>query len=107
MNATQAQPSIDITRVTELEPWRAHLLAAADYIEEKGWQRCSLGLPGGPRCVLGALTSVEHEAGGITNSAFYFARFLGRTVSAIGGWNDAPGRTQAEVVETLRRCALQ
>lgn len=78
--------------------------AAADLIEpEEAWGKC--------HC---ASTAISHAAGRRDpldrNSQKFFARFLGLEIPtlafrSIWAWNDAPERTQTEVVETLRKAA--
>lgn len=51
-------------------------------------------------CVLGATEKVDPDNSAAADE--YLSRYLGRTV---GDWNDAPERTQAEVVAALRAAA--
>ena len=55
-------------------------------------------------CALGAILRF---GGGAMNADDYFGNFLQDRQNwlAIGHWNDAPGRTQAEVVPKLREAA--
>lgn len=88
---------------------------AAEYLEEYGWsqgkdQFITYGEEGGPRCIMGAIQS----AGGYGQlrelAAEFFAEVLeldypineyaSPAVRPIR-WNDEPGRTKDEVVNTL------
>ena len=97
---------------------RSVLLAAADLVEPYGrWTRHELArdadgrsaAPTGPHarcwCVAGALQAV---CGGAASGAYQDAmEWLMRAagLTNVSGWNDAPGRTSAEVVALLRRAA--
>jgi hypothetical protein len=77
------------------------LLKARDRVM-RGWQQGKLGeLSGGPVCLIGAVRYA------CANDANYFAAldFLYDAISIqdVIGWNDTPGRTQAEVVAALDR----
>lgn len=86
----------------------AALLAAAWYIEEHGWCQHDEIDEDGRVCMLGALGKVIKRGLG-----FEAIEALGFDVvhrdsicgTPAADWNDAPGRTQAEVVERLRRAA--
>lgn len=79
---------------------------ARHYLEEHGWIQNTLGHPGGPRCLLGAIFAVNHDHS-ITRSGLN--RALGfsashRTAShrtPFVAWNDEPGRTIEDVYALL------
>ena len=93
---------------------------AADYIEKNGllkgdywtYDEESYPVPNGPCCTMGALrtcASTDRYPPNIWNRGSLEAalraveaRLSGRTVPE---WNDDPGRTQEEVVSTLREVA--
>lgn len=55
-------------------------------------------------CVLGATAASAGSNLGLSSAADHFLRdFLG--VEELGSWNDAPDRSQEEVVDALRRAA--
>lgn len=94
------------------EPWRKVLLDAADYIETHGWCQ-DYARSGQSVCLMGAIASVsdgvfcgrgdqnirQHSKIGDEAAEKMFAANKG------SGWNDAPGRTAAEVCAALRACA--
>lgn len=58
-------------------------------------------------CVVGATMAVTGIVASMAADR-YFAEFLGETgVDAVERWNDAPERTQAEVVAKLREAAAK
>lgn len=88
---------------------------AADYIEEYGWTQGSesSSAPGCPTCA-GIAIDVAAKDGDDVHPAWFAAMdFLCRVIGTPGDpgaasvieWNDTPGRTQAEVVTTLRTAA--
>jgi hypothetical protein len=100
---------------------------AADLIEERGWQNADhsvgddpwgggadgstpLCLEGGILAALGLSTGKELIPPiGFTRCASYRAvadHLYGDPARMVFTWNDAPGRTAAEVIEVLRACAL-
>jgi hypothetical protein len=81
------------------------LLGAADYIERHGWCQRSSQDSGGAVCAAWALTiAAGHDLSVSLEAGHRLLRLTGgRTVPA---WNDASGRTKAEVVETLRSAAF-
>lgn len=98
-----------------LEPWRKLLLDAADALETRGHVKGVL-CDGGRVCVRGALNVAVH--GNYTFPAVYppsyneaeqvIADHLGfHNIYDVVEWNNAPERTQAEVVGALRACAAQ
>lgn len=86
------------------------LMGAADYLEEHGWLRHYFGYDGGPACALGAI----HVAMGGRMPGYPGRDADHETVNALGlpyrgvtHWNDAPGRTETEVVTRLRAAAYR
>jgi hypothetical protein len=82
---------------------REVLLKAAEHIERYGWRQRSKGAPEAPCCVIGAMEVVTED----DRAAFDEARFAlrGRVGWQLVAWNDAPGRTAAEVITALRGAA--
>lgn len=87
---------------------------AADYIEEYGWTQGpeSSSVPGCPTCAGIAIDLAAKDGDEVVPEWFAAVDFLRGVVGAsrfgAGGvidWNDAPGRTQAEVVTALRTAA--
>lgn len=76
------------------------LSRAADLIEKPGaWTQRRYGSPGRPMCAVGALRAASHD-GPYTAPYNYLARYVDS--AAVSIWNDAPERTQSEVVSVLR-----
>jgi hypothetical protein len=81
------------------------LLKAAALVEPEGAWTQGTFRDGGARCMVGAINDC---AGEMTNAEY---RELSLTVAEAVGcesltmWNDAAGRTQAEVVAALRKAA--
>lgn len=73
---------------------------AACILETNGWLQFSFGKDGGPRCLGGALS----EANALRSVAILEAMFPGVADAVMAGvnWNNAPGRTMAEVAAKLR-----
>lgn len=77
--------------------------AAADQIERHGWAQLVFDAKDGSRCVLGAINRVVGST--------YIQRDRSKELlwAYIGQspmyWNDKPGRTADEVIETLRKAA--
>ena len=95
-------------------PVSAVLSAAADLIEPPGaWTQGVVARNAYGRCCYGysrqavcwcasaAISRVDH---GSSLAHYKFSDFLGESIPI---WNDAPGRTQAEVVQALRAAALK
>lgn len=76
---------------------------AADLIEEEGWIQGEEHNSGG-YCAIGALKRISgSEWPHITKAHIVAVGALSsRVASPIVDWNDAPGRTKEEVVNTLR-----
>lgn len=97
-----------------LEPWRQHLLAAAECLRVWGWCQ-GTGKIGNRRCVqnaisyvVGAINIVEMNAKPIT--AYHEANkklgsYLGILGESTDSWNDQPGRTVEEVIAALEGAA--
>lgn len=90
------------------------LLKAANYLEENSWCQHSLMSFNGAVCLYGALIQVEteHSWDVETRSALphpIAEKAMGRIYDTIKidgvSFNDAPGRTKAEVVAVLRAAA--
>lgn len=84
------------------------LNAAADLIERKGWARAEY-YGAGCYCVLGAILAVQNETFGLEDLNDACVAAAEAIVDAppymLARWNDHPKRTQAEVVEALRKAA--
>lgn len=94
------------------------LEGAAALIEERGWRQGAYTDPSGRLCLMGAVVmacvgSVSQEAalvcryqhGDALNHYMNAALDTVPTRVRAWEWNDAPGRTQGEVVALLRRAA--
>lgn len=81
------------------------LLDAADRLEEHGWCQGVAVDRTGRMCVVGAVSYHADKAGKIWPAA---VDRIQRQIDAldIAAWNDAPGRTQDEVVSMLREAAI-
>lgn len=85
----------------------AEVLLAAAALVERGWCQHQLHTRAPERwCAIGAITSAARYAG-CAGSEFSACDVLKQVVPIddIAGWNDAPERTQAEVVAALRAAA--
>lgn len=92
------------------------LVAAKAYLLKYGWQQDLYGKDGGPRCMVGAVSSalgcpVAHAEG--HDAAFALARVLGagdpetaRDTIVIPHFNDGEGRTLDEVIDAFDRAIL-
>lgn len=94
---------------------------AALLIEERGWCRADRQSPDGQLCIVGAIELAQfgsvHELGDIDGvpseqidpfalpGAMAVEKYLGLEARGTWGWNDAPGRTAAEVIAALRAAA--
>jgi hypothetical protein len=85
---------------------RRALLDAAELLERDGWCR---GTPKGDgrHCVLGALGLAIRRTIEINDPCLVVLREVtgAKPPRGLVDWNDAPGRTQAEVVAALREAA--
>lgn len=93
---------------------RAVLLQAADHIDKVGLHKGDFFAPGGPRdtvpcCTLGALEIAAegplNSLGLLLNTHTTLRNFLRLDPGTIPQWNDLPGRTKEQVVDSLRACA--
>lgn len=84
---------------------------AALLIEERGWKQDDLGDQTGPYCAWGGIAvasgaldlRMDMRSNAIEEEALrFFQMYLGESVP---GFNDAPGRTAAEVTAALRAAA--
>jgi hypothetical protein len=86
------------------------LLRAADLLEEFGWRQMHVGSKRqGAFCALGAINTATSDHGLERGAEWQEARqILERLVGgSVAHWNDADGRTRAEVVAKLREAASQ
>lgn len=95
----------DKPKVEVVPSHRQVLLEAADLIEEKGWCQGMYNNRSGAMCMMGAIINA-----GRRHEHRYTSRAHLRLIEAVGGvapvlWNDAPERTQEEVVSALRKAA--
>jgi hypothetical protein len=92
--------------VTGLLPSEA-LAKAADLIEPEGAWRQGPSLRDGAQCAVNALAAAtrQGQSWGAMIDFAYQAIGLDAGSMALSEWNDAPGRTQAEVVAALRQAA--
>lgn len=79
------------------------LLEAAEYLELYGWIQGEMGAFGGPCCIVGATVSVDPLGEARAEAQLAVRRYL--SVDSLPLWNDAPGRTAAEVIAALRGAA--
>lgn len=95
------------TQEQTIEPWRKVLLDAADHLQANGWWQCGASARGGAWCA----SNVLGKVGASDESEWIARKKLGRYLGggdyllAIFEWNDAPERTAAEVIATLRKVA--
>lgn len=81
------------------------LLNAAKVIERDGWCQHSFSIKG-TRCLVAALWEAGDYAGDVVYNHAKL-RLLGFVdTPSVVGWNDVPGRTQAEVMALLCEAAL-
>lgn len=85
------------------------LLAAARYIEEHGWHKGSAVSADGRVCIVGAIKAVCFQdpddfdwSPGAVAAVDVAAHHVGDYAHV---WNDAPERTEAEVLSALREAA--
>jgi hypothetical protein len=86
------------------------LRAAARYIEEHGWYQGNYRNTDGRVCIVGAILSVTPEVDDTGDPGRLRSRSVDVLVlafddKAVTRWNDAPGRTEAEVLVALRAAA--
>lgn len=89
-----------------LAPDRLALLRAAEYLETNGWRR-GAGIIGKPLCILSALVvSINTEQSEVYPNALYLLKDHLRCDNVVR-WNDAPDRTQNQVITALRAAAME
>jgi hypothetical protein len=76
-------------------------MRAAAYIEEHGWCQRAMEDASGRVCLIEAITSTGGYLDGVGAA---IERLIGPDFIS---WNDAPGRTQTEVVKMLRAAAIE
>ena len=82
------------------------LLKAVDIIEDMGWWQGNLIGPHGERCVAEAIAEADSMVAPDAYAALRQHLGIGPDDQfAIGHWNDAPERTQEEVIAALRGAA--
>ena len=94
-------PKWDKQVEVELDAASRSLLSAAAYIEEHGWCQGVLRKDTGEVCMIGAFMFINCNY-------TVFSRLsaaIGVPPMDISRWNDAPGRTKNEVVDSLRKAA--
>ena len=95
------------------EPWRQVLLHAADLIDRIGWCQHTECDDKGRVCAAEALMRVAYATHDMASTySFAICRLSyfvtsGRQSGAAIAWNDAEGRTAAEVTGAMRACAWQ
>lgn len=89
--------------------WRDLLLRAADAIEKFGHAKNALCEPSGAMCAIGALNFADRGSAVTGQDSSANLSAWTHLCRAVGGsvveWNNAPGRTAAEVVATMRAAA--
>lgn len=99
---------------------KAILLETANFIEKRGWAQRSFETSDGRVCILEALTRVcrrrcEDTPMALSQAVVRLRETAGLPRSSLPlvilqkgliTWNDEPGRTKEEVIETLRKAAL-
>lgn len=90
-----------------VEPWRQHLLGAAQVLRDRGWtQRFAVHPLSNAVCAAQAI----RMAVGSSESGFPYHLAIGKFVGFTGcptvpGWNDQPGRTAEQVIAALEGAA--
>lgn len=77
---------------------------AADYLEKNGWCQGRNETKDGRVCLVEALARVADPKTHLAAYDFLSTRYGG---VALSRWNDAPGRTQAEVIAALREAGRE
>lgn len=85
------------------------LRAVADHIEANGWLQQAYSDHTGRCCAAGAMNKLctDDARSFDSRSAIAFGVFYRLTGKDIATFNDAPGRTQAQVLDKLRKVADQ
>ena len=85
------------------------LREAAAILERDGWEQGTYGDESGPNCIRGAINRAAGCKSTVSvNEEIAHPAYVAITRHIHCGlelWNDAPGRTQAEVVKALLRAA--
>lgn len=93
-----------------VEPWRQHLLGAAQVLRENGWCQ-NIAQIGSRRCVQAAIGCViPSPIEGTMSVAFHeanhkLAHYLGLPGDITHMWNDQPCRTAEQVIAALEGAA--
>lgn len=98
------------TKPSQLEPWQLALFAAADLIAFEGFVQNRLyDDRTGAHCVIGAINQYHTLSWSTTDDNWCLNKLCGylglSDWNSIVSWNNAPERTQAEVVAALRGAA--
>lgn len=89
----------------------AQKLEEAMALIEKGWTQHELSSPSGEVCLLGAVCAVLGKSPHDLDAAIPAQPLMRALKKAtgfrgyLGDWNDAPERTQAEVIEAFKKAA--
>jgi hypothetical protein len=92
----------------ELNETATTLLRARQYLVERGWCKGAFGDDGSPRCMVGAILSATGARGCFDPLILGAMRALKSVTGSPGtvvGWNDAPDRTEQEVLDAFDRAA--
>lgn len=81
------------------------LTAAAELIERDGWCQYVSTNNEGRRCAVGAINVAAGRD--YSNSSYALWAMRQHIGESVAQWNDAPERTQAEVVAALREAAAK
>jgi hypothetical protein len=87
-----------------LSPSSVTLLKAANYMEEHGWCQHREIDDHGRVCAYGAILKVAEDEDWGGKAAGRLRSYIG--CGGIATWNDQPGRTEAEVIATMRAAAI-
>ena len=89
------------------EPWRQVLLDAADLIDRIGWCQHTECDHNGRVCAAEALMRVAaHDVTTYAVAMTHLSCFVA-SPKTVPEWNDAEGRTAAEVTDGMRACAAR
>lgn len=81
------------------------LFDAARHLEVHGWLQGIAGESRKPCCLIGATVAVDPLGEARTEAQAILRDHLGVRSGGLAQWNDAPGRTAAEVIAALRAAA--
>lgn len=82
------------------------LVRAKEYLLNHGWQQGNYGGDGGPRCMLGAVRSVDDSEGDNHPAVQILEGYVCPDGDLLNRWNDAEGRTFGEVIAVFDRAIL-